>query len=241
VQKPLYPEGAQVCHAIIVHPPGGVAGGDELAIALDAGEGAHALLTTPGAGKWYRSNGAWARQALAFDIAKGALLEWLPQETIVFDGALARFATEVRLAADARYLGWEIACLGRTGSGERYARGACFFSTRVLREGKPLWLERGRIEGGGRLMQSPAGLARQPVFGTLAAAFDGADRPLADACRKHNPEQGEGAVTLLPGILIARYLGGSTEAAKRYFTTLWGVLRPALAGRDASEPRIWRT
>jgi urease accessory protein len=241
VQKPLYPEGPDVCHAIIVHPPGGVAGGDELALALDAGEGAQALLTTPGAGKWYRSNGAWAKQSIAAALAGESLLEWLPQETIVFDGALASFATEVRLEGDARYLGWEIVCLGRTGSGERYTRGECRFSSRILRDGRPLWLERGRIEGGGRMMQSPAGLAGQPVFGTLAAAFAGADKALADSCRALAPEQGEGAVTLLPGVLIARYLGASTEAAKRYFTALWRVLRPALAGREAVEPRIWRT
>jgi urease accessory protein len=241
VQKPLYPEGPAVCHAIVVHPPGGVAGGDELDINLKADAGSEALLTTPGAGKWYRSNGAWARQSLAVTLAEGAVMEWLPQETIVFDGALASFATEVRLEADARYLGWEIVCLGRTGSGERYARGECRFSTRILRDGKPLWLERGRIEGGGRLMQSRAGLAGQPVFGTLAAAFTGADKALVDECRRHEPEQGEGAVTLLPGILIARYLGGSTEAAKRYFTALWRSLRPALSGHEAVEPRIWRT
>jgi urease accessory protein len=217
------------------------AGGDELTLELDAGDGAQALLTTPGAGKWYRSNGAWARQGIAIDLAKGALLEWLPQETIVFDGALASFSTEVRLAQDARYLGWEIFCLGRTGSGESYARGECRFSTRVCRDGRPLWLERGRIDGGGRLLQSPAGLAAQPVFGTLAAAFPGAGKAHVDACREQAPEQGEGAVTLLPGILIARYLGASTEAARRYFTALWSVLRPGLAGRAAAEPRIWRT
>jgi urease accessory protein len=241
VQKPLYPEGPRVCHAIVVHPPGGVAGGDELAIALDAGAGAQALLTTPGAGKWYRSNGAWARQGIAAALAGEAVLEWLPQETIVFDGALASFTTEVRLEGDARYLGWEIVCLGRTGSGERYTRGECRFSGRILRDGRPLWLERGRIEGGGRLMHSPAGLAGQPVFGTLAAAFAGADKAIAGACRALAPEQGEGAVTLLPGVLIARYRGASTEAAKRYFTALWRVLRPALAGREAVEPRIWGT
>lgn len=241
VQKPLYPEGPEVCHAIVVHPPGGVAGGDELALELTGDTGACSLLTTPGAGKWYRSNGAWARQNLAVSLAAGAVMEWLPQETIVFDGALASLATEVRLSGDARYLGWEIVCLGRTGSGERYARGECRFSSRILRDGKPLWIERGRVEGGGRLMQSPAGLASQPVFGTLAAAFAGADRKQMESCRAHLPEEGEGAVTLLPGILIARYLGGSTEAAKRYFIALWRALRPALAGREAVEPRIWRT
>jgi len=97
LQKPLYPEGEGVCHAIVLHPPGGIAGGDELEIAARVGEGAHALLTTPGAGKWYRSAGAWARQSLGFEVARGACLEWLPQETIVFDGALAGMRSEVRL------------------------------------------------------------------------------------------------------------------------------------------------
>jgi urease accessory protein len=241
VQKPLYPEGAGVCHAIVVHPPAGVAGGDTLEIALEAVEGAHALLTTPGAGKWYRSTGAAARQRISIDVAPGAILEWLPQETIVFDGAIAALATDVRLAAQAAFLGWEIVCLGRTGSGERFTRGACDVSARISRDGRPLWVERGRIEGGGRLAASPAGLRGQPVFGTLAAAFAGAGRELAEACRAHAPQEGESAVTLLPGVLLARYLGGSSEAAKGYFAALWRVLRPALAGRGAEEPRIWRT
>src|SRR5258706_14626091 len=78
VQKPLYPEGDAVCHAIVVHPPAGIAGGDELEIGVRAAEGAHALLTTPGAGKWYRSGGAWARQRIEFDARGGACIEWLP-------------------------------------------------------------------------------------------------------------------------------------------------------------------
>ena len=113
VQKPLYPEGDEVCHAIVVHPPAGIAGGDELEVAAKAGAGAHALLTTPGAAKWYRSAGPWARQKLAFEVA--GVLEWLPQETIVFDGALADMGCEVNLDAEACYIGWEILCLGRTG------------------------------------------------------------------------------------------------------------------------------
>jgi len=95
VQKALYPEGDAVCHAIVVHPPAGIAGGDELELNARSTEGAHALLTTPGAGKWYRSAGPWASQTLRFEVA-GAL-EWLPQESIVFDGALAQLETEVRL------------------------------------------------------------------------------------------------------------------------------------------------
>jgi len=241
VQKPLYPEGEAVCHAIVVHPPGGIAGGDVLEISIDAGAGSHVLLTTPGAGKWYRSAGPEASQSVRLEVAAGAVLEWLPQETILFSGARARLATEVRLQGDAGYLGWEIVCLGRTGSGERYAAGEGRFSSAILRDGRPLWLERGRVPGSGRLLASAAGLAGRPVFGTLAAAFPALSRAELEACRAVLPEEGEGAVTLLPGVLLARYLGASTESARRWFAALWRILRLSCTGREAVEPRIWRT
>jgi len=232
VQKALYPEGDAVCHAIVVHPPAGIAAGDELELNARAGAGAHALLTTPGAGKWYRSAGPWASQKLRFEVA-GAM-EWLPQETIVFDGAMARLETEVRLHGDAHYLGWEILCLGRTGSGERFGKGEIRVNSSLTRDGKLLWLERGRIAGGGALLESPAGLQGQPVCATLVAAGPAAD--LA-ACREI-----EGlAVTQLPGVLVARYLGDSSEQAKKLFARLWTVLRPTMFGREAQMPRIWST
>jgi urease accessory protein len=240
VQKPLYPEGDAVCHAIVVHPPAGIAGGDELEFSACAGEGAHALLTTPGAGKWYRSGGAWARQRLDLNIADGACLEWLPQETITFDGALADMRTEVRLAAGARFIGWEILCLGRSGSGERFARGACRLQTSLRQDGKALWFERGRIEGGSHLLESQVGLTGAPVCATLLAVAPDLDA-LLPRCRGARPESGAGAVTLLPGVLVARYLGSSSESAKRYFTQLWRLLRPVVGGIEAREPRIWST
>jgi urease accessory protein len=241
VQKPLYPEGDAVCHTIVVHPPAGIAGGDELEIAARAGAGAHALLTTPGAGKWYRSAGPWARQSLTFELEQGAFLEWLPQETIVFDGALADLRTEVRLAADARFIGWEVLCLGRTGSGERFTNGACRLRTAVTRDGRPLWHERGDIEAGSALMSAPAGLGGKTVCGTLYAAAAQLGAKQVASCREVAPAAGQSAVTLLPGVLLARYLGDSSEAAKWYFGELWRRLRPSLAGREAVEPRIWST
>lgn len=241
VQKALYPEGEAVCHAIVVHPPGGIAGGDRLAIGIEAGEGSRVLVTTPGAGKWYRTAGPEASLVATLEVAHGATLEWLPQETIVFDGARARLATEVRLQGDAGYIGWEIACLGRTGSGERFATGESRFSSAIVRDGRPLWLERGIVPGGGAMLASAAGLAGQPVFGTLAAAYPAVGRAELEACRAVSPEEGRGATTLLPGVLLARYLGASTESARRWFTALWRILRPACAGREAVEPRIWRT
>lgn len=239
VQKPLYPEGGEVCHAIVVHPPGGIAGGDELTLKVTTEKNASVLLTTPGAAKWYRSAGPWAKQSVAFDV-KGTL-EWLPQETIVFDGALAETAYDVNLGARAGLIGWDIVCLGRTGSGERFARGTFRTSTQIRRENQLLWLERGRIDGGGRLLDSPAGLDGKPVFGTLFASFLHFDREILKPLKAQKPVTGDGAVTLLPGILLARYLGDSSEAARRYFIALWRILRPALTGREATEPRIWRT
>ncbi|HEV3011100.1 MAG TPA: urease accessory protein UreD [Burkholderiales bacterium] len=232
VQKPLYPEGEEVCHAIVVHPPGGIAGGDELTLEVKS-EG-HALLTTPGAAKWYRSAGPWARQKLVFDV-KGTL-EWLPRETIVFNAALAELDCEIRLRPGARYIGWEIVCLGRTGSGEQFDQGILKAHTRVSSDNKLLWLERGELDGGGALLRSAVGLGGHSVFGTLLAASPELDSALLRECRKTGA-----AVTLVPGVLIARYLGNSTEEAMAAFTRLWRVLRPALAGRQAIEPRSWRT
>ena len=103
VQKALYPEGPERCHAIVVHPPGGIAGGDELALEVRTEREANALLTTPGAAKWYRSAGAWAKQRLQFEV-EGSL-EWLPRETIVFDGALADLRCDIALKEGARYIG----------------------------------------------------------------------------------------------------------------------------------------
>jgi len=230
VQKPLYQEGDAVCQAIVVHPPGGIAGGDELKLDARVDAGAHALLTTPGAAKWYRTSGPWAKQQLALSV--DGTLELLPRETIVFDGVLADLGCEIHLGKEARYIGWEIVCLGRAGSGERFSRGAAKLQTKILRNGKPLWLERAFIEAGGALMQSPAGLGGHSVFGTFVATIVGNVR---------KDVHQDVAVTQLPGLLVGRYLGDSSAHALRAFTTLWAALRPVVAGRVAVAPRIWAT
>lgn len=240
VQKALYPEGDDVCHGIIVHPPAGIVGGDSLEIDARVGERGHALLTTPGAAKWYRSAGAWAQQHNAFVVGKDACLEWLPQETIVYNGALACLHTEVSLDAGARYMGWEVLCLGR-GSDERFEHGQCHSSVTVSRGGKPLWMERGGIAAGGLLMRSAAGLGGKTVCGTLTAVAENVDAVDLSACRAVTATSGDTAVTRLPGVIVARYLGDSSEAARRYFVAMWRQVRPVVAGRTAIEPRIWRT
>ncbi|MEW6676753.1 MAG: urease accessory protein UreD [Pseudomonadota bacterium] len=243
VQKALYPEGGAVCHAIVLHPPSGIAGGDELAIRVEVAGGAHALLTTPGAGKWYRSAGPRAVQRLAFQVADGGRLEWLPQESIVFDGARAEMDLEIDLAGSGRYLGWEVLCLGRRASGEHFDQGGVGLLTRMRRDGKPFWLERGRLAGNDPLLASPAGLAGFTVAGTLLACGGKVPAEVLAACRERVPREAGARYGLsqLPDLLVARYLGHGSESARHWFTGLWGLLRPHLMGREAVMPRIWNT
>ncbi len=243
VQKPLYPEGEAVCHTIVLHPPAGIVGGDELEVTVAVGEGAHALLTTPGAGKWYRSDGRMAQWVQRISVEKDAVCEWLPQESIVYDGAIGRMRTEVVLAADARFIGFEMLCFGRTGSGERFERGELTLKTDVRRAGRRLWLEQGRLAGGSALLDAAVGLAGHPVCGTLVAIGPEVDEGLRDACREIACPAGRGAVSLLPdGVLLARWLGPACEPGREWFARVWACIRPALAGgRGMRMPRIWRT
>ena len=241
VQKPLYPEGGEVCQSIVIHPPAGIVGGDSLALEVAVAELAQVQLTTPGAAKWYRSAGTRARQRLSFAVGAQALLEWLPQESIVFDGAIADLGTRVALRADAVFIGWDIVCLGRRLAGEDFRNGQLRQEVEVLRDGARQWTERALIAGGMRMLDAPVCLNREPVFGTFLAAAPLISDALLAACREVTCDDGEHAVTRLPGLLVARYRGSSAEAARHYFALLWSRARPALAKRDALTPRIWNT
>src|ERR1700676_151624 len=241
VQKSLYPEGDAVCQNVIVHPPGGIVGGDTLAVNVDAGPCTHVQLTTPGAAKCYRSGGAFARQRIRLHAARGAVLEWLPQETIVFDASKIELELSIELVDDARFLGWDVVCLGRTAAGERFDRGALRQRLTLTRDGTPTFAERVVLHGGAPLLTSPVGLHGNPVFGTFLLAAPVVTDAMLESCREAAPMAGEGAVTRLPGVLIARYRGSSAAAARHYFVELWQKLRPALALPAAVLPRIWAT
>ena len=148
VQKALYPDGPGICHVTVLHPPGGVAGGDALTVAARLGPGSRVCLTTCGAAKWYRCPQAGARQRLHFELAAGAALEWLPRENILFDGSKAAMQLDVELAPGAQFLGWEILCFGRRASGEGWRRGGLRLRACIRQAGHPLWTERANISGG---------------------------------------------------------------------------------------------
>jgi urease accessory protein len=241
VQKALYPQGPGICHVTVLHPPGGVAGGDALAIAARLDSGSRVCLTTCGATKWYRCPRAESEQRLHFSVEAGAALEWLPRENILFDGSKPRMQLDVELAPAAQFLGWEILCFGRRASGEGWHTGGLRLRTRIRQAGHPLWSEHANIPAGSGFDSSPVGLGGYSVSATLVAAGSGVSAELLAACRTTVPSGGDSrsGVTTLPGVLLARYLGHSSQDAFGWFTSLWTVLRPALLHQPAVAPRLW--
>lgn len=248
VQKPLYPEGDGICHAVIVHPPGGIAGGDQLRLHAHVEVGAHALLTTPGAGKWYKANGREAAQHLQFELGEGAALEWLPQETILFDAAQVRMTTRVDLAANAKFAGWEFLCFGRRAAGEKFMRGSLRQGVQIWRGEDMLWNEATNIDAQSRAMTSPLGLNGRTISAVFLVAAGAVPAPILEECRAIVPNKardpGENnlyGVTALPQIFAARFVGDNIEQARDYFEKLWQVLRPWYAHVEMQRPRIWST
>ena len=241
VQKALYPEGPGVCQCVIVHPPAGIVGGDRILLTAAVNAGAHAQLTTPGAARWYRSAGSQAEQTFRARVVDGGSLEWLPQGTIVHEGALARSTTHVELVGDAAFIGAEITALGRRAAGEQFRCGEWRQRFEIVRDGAPIWSERAVLRGGGALLTSAAGLNGAPVFGTLVVVKSGLSDALMPALRVLAPVQGAGSVTRLPHAIVARYVGESMEAAGAYFMAAWSIVRPPICGLAAVRPRIWST
>ena len=241
IQKALYPEGAAICHVTVLHPPGGIADGDRLCVSARLDHDSRVCLTTPGASKWYRCQRGEAEQRLHFSVGAGAVLEWLPRENILFDASQVRMSLDVELQPDGKFLGWEILCFGRRASQERWQRGGLRLRSTVSRAGRALWSERAQICAGSGFETSPIGLAGYSVSGTLLCAGSDIDASLLRACRGSEPRTADSraGVTSLPGVLLARYLGHSSEEAMQWFTSLWQLLRPALFGVTATAPRLW--
>ncbi len=241
VQKPLYPEGSDPCHAIIVHPPGGIAAGDQLRIDLHLHQTAQAVLSTPGATKWYRSQGAQSSQTLTLQAQADSVVEWLPQENIVFDSAQVMMKTRLELDASARMLGWDITCLGRSAHNERFTQGRLTQRIDFYRAGKLAWSERGRLQGNDPLLQSPIGLRGHIVYGTMWLAGIAPEKNMLEELRGIEFTQGICAVTALPDITLIRILSSSCEAARQHFIQLRQIIRPCWLQRKALPLRIWAT
>lgn len=238
VQKALYPEGAALCQTVLVHPPGGIAGGDALTIEATVRAQAQALITTPGAAKWYKANGRPASQRVTMRVA--GVLEWLPQEAIVYDQADARSELLVDVAADAAMIGWDLVVLGRSAAGESFSNGRFAQTIRLSDDGALQWIERTRLDGGDALLASPIGLAGRRVFGCLWALGPRWRDDDLEALRARLPADAP-VTRLAPRLLVARVLAHGTSGARRALQALWRELRPHVLGRAAVAPRIWAT
>ena len=200
VQRPFYPEDG-VCHSVVLHTAGGIVGGDRNSLSFHLQPNAQALITTATASKIYRSNGLQAKQSIQIQVDADAYLEWLPQETIVFDGAIYRQDLHVELAPGAKWLGWEITRFGRTARGERFLTGDWKSHTEVWQQGVPLWIDRQWLPGGEKIIDSPHGLARQPIVGSLAWIGQAVEPEIVEKARvlfPHNNSSSQGGVTRLP-------------------------------------------
>mgnify|MGYP000128464661 CR=1 FL=1 len=242
VQKPFYPEPNGVCHVYILHPPGGIVGGDRLNISIEVNSNSHTLITTPAAGKFYRSAGSFATQQQTLKIAPKGILEWLPSENILFSGAKARIKTKVELSCDSHFLGWEISCLGRPAAGEIFDQGELDQRFEVWQEGRPLRLERLKLEGEDPILKAKWGMLKFPVIGSMVCVTE--KTGLVESLRKINVlsmDQELFSVTQMKGAILCYFLGNSAERARKYFIRAWKILRQEVIGPEALEPRIWRT
>lgn len=244
LQRPFYLEGPGVCHSVIMHTAGGIVGGDRLSIDIELQPQAHALLTTTAAGKVYRSNGIEAQQTIQCQLAAGAVLEWLPLETIVFEQARFRQTLRVELEPSATYVGWDITRFGRSARGEQFMQGDWRSHTEIWQQGTPLWIDRQWLPGQEQVWQSSHGLAGNPVVGSFVWIGQTIDPILVQAARDLwqnvvQPRTAEVGVTRLQLGLICRYRGPSSQAARQWFIQVWNLLRSAHLGRPACPPRVW--
>jgi urease accessory protein len=239
VQRALYPEGP-VCHLYLLHPPGGVVGGDRLTQHVDVAPGAHGLMTTPGATKLYRSAGPEARVSQQLHVAAGGVLEWLPHDAILFPGARVHTTLDICLHGDAAFIGWDMLSLGRPVIAERFETGRLRAGLTIRRDGRPLLQELLRIDDGTGL-DAPSGLRGLPVVGTFVATGTDCSDLAAARDAVAGAERVLIGVTRVDDLLVARCLGSTTEPVQQVFSTLWAALRPRLLAREACPPRIWRT
>ncbi|MGH8476831.1 MAG: urease accessory protein UreD [Methylococcales bacterium] len=236
VQRPFYPEGP-VCHVYLLHPPGGVAGGDVLELNLDCRTGTEVLMTTPAAGKFYRSQGRIASQETRIRVANRAALEWLPQENILFDRARLISLTRFDIEAQSTLIGWEIICLGRPACKENFANGEAAIGLEIWRGAKPLLLEKMNLNA--ITIGLNCGLQGRSCVATMYVYPAATD--LLDRIREVAGPQRDFGATLIEDLLICRILADQAESVRNLFTSIWVSLRPALKQKAACAPRIWST
>jgi urease accessory protein len=251
VLQSLYPEGGSICHNILVHPPGGVAAGDDLDIKAKLGAGTHALITTPGATRFYKSLGEAALARTQFDLAENARLEWFPQENIAYSGCIAENRLQLRLATSATMMGWDITALGLPAAGQAFERG--IFTQHVELMGEPsshsLWLERGQMAAEDLgLLRSPLGLNGHSCLGALffiagCAINTQAKELFLSKSREISAASSLAATCGITSphsqVIVLRVLADQTEPVLELCKQVRSAWREIAWGLQGKQPRIW--
>ena len=245
VLKALYPEGDRVCHHVLVHPPSGLVGGDELHIRLNVQTGAHALITTPGATRFYGSAGLTARQLVHAHVAANATLEWLPLEALAYNRCQAKNQAVFHLASGSRLIAWDVTALGLPHADLPFVEGQ--FQQHLEIAGT--WLERGLIDASDhRLLHSPLGLNGHTCLSTLVfAQGDAMDDALREQvvalarqlCEAHPLRLQSGVSSPDERVVVVRVLSAQVESAMALLRSIWLQWRLHCWQLPAVMPRIW--
>lgn len=239
IQRPFYPEG-DLCHLYLLHPPGGIVGGDQLSIEVNTDSNSSSLLTTPGATKVYRtSDHKHSTINQNFIVAEDSSFEWLPMETIVFPGANSQFSSKLLLSGNARVAAWEVYCLGRPAINESFDFGSLKFSLELWRDGIPILFDKLMIDK--TELGNIVGLRSFPVFGTFIISKT--NKKVLETVRTMMIETDScvTGVTQIEDIIIVRSLAKKTYLMQDLFKKIWQTVRPLVFNREATIPRIWAT
>jgi len=239
IQRPFYPEG-DICHVYLLHPPGGIVGGDSLTVNTNSEEFSKALITMPGATKIYRtSQNKFSKVNQNITIQKNSVLEWLPMETIIFPGACSNISTKFSLNENAKIAAWEIQCLGRPAIQEKFNMGEINLNFEVWRDEKPIIIDKFQVNESN--LDNIAGLRGYPVLGTFVLSID--DEQMVNTIRDLIPDNDlyVAGVTQMDYLIVIRCLSFKTHLIHEIFKNIWVKTRHLIAGKQASSPRIWST
>ena len=244
IQKPFQAEDGS-CHVYVLHPPGGLAGGDDVELRVRVGADAAALVTMPASTKFYRTAGAASSLVNRLSVAAGGAHNWLQPETNLFGGANSELSHEIRLDSTAAFIGWEALVLGRPSSGDRFAVGTFEQRLELFVNDRPVLLERFAAGAGDAALAAPWGLGNEANTASLVAYP--ADEVVLTAVRDALAEVGSDrdgcrvAASLVDSVLVVRGLAPKTASLRRRLEAAWRALAPSLLGRPALAPRIWNT
>lgn len=243
----LYPEGEALCHNVLVHPPGGLVGGDTLDLQITAEGSAHGLITTPGATRFYRSSGSPAVQRTHVRLSDQARLEWLPMEAIAYNDCLAENHLTVALGPQAEFMGWDVTAFGLPLANQPFEQGQFLQHIEV----PGVWLERGLLKADDtRLMDGPLGLAgarcMASLFFVAGSKLEKARKEQAldlarDLIAAHGLSATAGATSPNPQVLVVRCLAPVVEPAMGLLRQVWGAWRAQLWQCGQNTPRLWST